>query len=290
MSVVSIGELLIDRWPDGQKHPGGAPANLACHAKALGAQSLLISRVGTDESGARLRQWLTSRGVDAGLCQADARHPTGAVRVDVSPSGNPVYDIVSPAAWDFLEATGPALQAAGRAKVFIFGTLAQRHPVGRQALRLLVRAAREGGARVLADLNLRAPFYNDEIVLWTLRHCDVLKLNREELAEVSRLIGAAGGELDLFTGLLREFGIARGVLTAGGDGAWIFEEGALSHEPAVPGVVAVDPVGAGDAFCAALAVGLATGQSLRESAPRAARAAAFVVSRQGATPLLPVGI
>ena len=210
--------------------------------------------------------------------------------MDVSPSGHPVYDIVAPAAWDFLEAMGPALQAAGHAKVFVYGTLAQRHPVGRQALRLLVQAARLGGALLLADLNLRTPFYDDEILLWTLRHCDVLKLNREELAEVSHLLGAAGGEEALFTGLLREFGIARGVLTAGGDGAWIFEEGALTHEPAVPGVAVVDPVGAGDAFCAALAVGLATGRTLRESGPRAARVAAFVVSVQGATPLLPPGI
>jgi ribokinase len=90
----------------------------------------------------------------------------------------------------------------------------------------------------------------------------------------------------LFTGLLREFGIGRGVLTAGADGAWIFEDGRLVHEPAVP-AAAVDPVGAGDAFCAALAVGLAAGRTLRESAPRAARAAAFVVSRHGATPPLP---
>jgi sugar/nucleoside kinase (ribokinase family) len=93
----------------------------------------------------------------------------------------------------------------------------------------------------------------------------------------------------LFTGLLREFGIERGVLTAGSDGAWIFEDGRLTHEPAVPATV-VDPVGAGDAFCAALAAGLVAGQTLRESAPRAARASAFVVSQRGATPRLPPGI
>ena len=65
-------------------------------------------------------------------------NPTGAVKVDISPSGEPVYDIVSPAAWDFLEAAGSALKGAGRARVLVCGTLAQRHPVGRQALRLLV--------------------------------------------------------------------------------------------------------------------------------------------------------
>lgn len=289
MSVVSAGELLRDCWSDGQSYPGGAPANVARHASALGTPSSLISRVGADESGSRLREWLASAGVEACLCQTDVRHPTGTVKVEILPSGCPVYDILAPVAWDFLEATEAALHASEHSKVFVYGTLAQRNPAGRQALRSLVQAARKGGTRVLADLNLRTPFYDEEILLWTLRHCDVLKLSREELAAVSHMLGAAGREEDLFTGLLREFGIERGVLTAGSDGAWIFEDGRLTHEPAVPATV-VDPVGAGDAFCAALAAGLVEGQTLRESAPRAARASAFVVSQRGATPRLPPGI
>ena len=286
MAVVCAGELLVDGQPDGSAQPGGAPANVAFHARALGHPSSLLSRLGTDEDGSLLRDWLGSSGVDDRLCQTDARHRTGAVRIGMLPSGGPFYDIMAPAAWDFLEATGPALDAAGQADVFVYGTLAQRHPESRRAIRTLAQAALGGGGQVLADLNLRAPFYDDETVLWTLRHCHVLKLNHEELAVVSHLLGAAGCGEDLFTGLLREFGIGRGVLTAGADGAWIFEDGSLVHQPAVP-AVQVDPVGAGDAFCAALAVGVAAGRTLRDSAPRAARAAAFVVSRHGAAPPLP---
>jgi fructokinase len=286
MGVVCAGELLLDCWPDGSTQPGGAPANVACHAAALGAESVLVSRVGDDEAGRHLLGWLSAARVGCVTCQVDPERSTGRVGVQAGPDGSPVYDILAPAAWDFLEAAEPARQAAGRADIFVYGTLAQRHPVGRRAIRALAEAARSGGARVLADLNLRAPFYDDEILLWTLRHCEILKLNREELADVSHRLGAAGGEEELFTGLLREFGLGCGVLTAGADGAWIFEEGRLVHEPAVP-AAAVDPVGAGDAFCAALAVGLAAGQTLRESAPRAARAAAFVISRHGATPPLP---
>ncbi len=290
MSVVCAGELLVDCWPDSSEQPGGAPANVAFHAHALGASSALISRVGSDESGAHLMRWLGRSGVDADCCQIDAEHPSGRVEVTFSPAGTPVYEIPTAAAWDFLEASDPALDAAKQARAFVFGTLSQRHPIGRRAIRALVQAACNGGACVMADLNLRSPYFDSEIVLWTIRHCDVLKLNREELAEVSEMLGARGDDEDLFSGLLREFGVARGVLTAGGDGARIFEEGKLTHEPAVSGAVVVDPVGAGDAFCAGLAVGLARGQTLRQSAPRAARAAAFVVSQQGATPSLPPGI
>ena len=290
MPVVCAGELLSDCWPDSPEQPGGAPANVAFHARALGARSALISRVGHDERGGRLRHWLELSGVDADLCQADTEHPTGLAGVTLSAGGNPVYDIAVPAAWDFLEASDRALAAAKLARAFVFGTLSQRHPVGRGAIRALVKAARNAGACVMADLNLRAPFFESEIILWTLRHCDVLKLNREELVVVSGMLGAGGDEEGLFRGLLREFGVLRGVLTAGSEGAWIFEEGELTHEPAFSGAVVLDPVGAGDAFCAGLAVGLASGQTLRGSAPRAARAAAFVVSQKGATPTLPPGM
>ena len=282
MAVVCAGEVLVDRWPDGTECPGGAPANVAFHAAALGAEACLITRTGDDPAGRRVRAWLRDAGVATVHGPADPAWPTGTVTVDPVPGG-PHYDIDGPAAWDHIAADGPALDLARRARVLVIGTLAQRHPVSRAALRELAAAARRAGARVLADLNLRAPFYDGEILCWTLRQCDVLKLNREELAAVSRLLGAAGCEEDLFTGLLREFGIPCGVLTAGADGAWIHENGTLSHQPAVA-AEAVDPVGAGDAFCAALAAGLARGGTLREAAPHAARRAARVVSRRGATP------
>jgi fructokinase len=283
MGVVCAGEVLVDRWPDGTGFPGGAPANVAVHAAGLGAETSLISRTGDDPAGRLLRAWLGGAGVGTSCCPSDPARPSGTVSVDPVSDGGPRYDIAGPAAWDFIAADEAALDLARGARVLVIGTLAQRHPVSRAAIRNLAAAAAEGGARVLADLNLRAPFYDEEILLWTLRHCGVLKLNRDELAGISRLLGAAGAEEDLFTGLLREFAIPCGVLTAGAGGAWIHEDGVLTHQPAVP-AEAVDPVGAGDAFCASLAAGLDRGATLREAAPEAARLAAFVVSRRGATP------
>ena len=283
MGVVCAGEVLVDRWPDGTGFPGGAPANVAVHAAGLGAETSLISRTGDDPAGRLLSAWLGGAGVGTSCCPSDPARPSGTVSVDPVSDGGPRYDIAGPAAWDFIAADEAALDLARGARVLVIGTLAQRHPVSRAAIRNLAAAAAEGGARVLADLNLRPPFYDEEILLWTLRHCGVLKLNRDELAGISRLLGAAGAEEDLFTGLLREFAIPCGVLTAGAGGAWIHEDGVLTHQPAVP-AEAVDPVGAGDAFCAALAAGLDRGATLREAAPEAARLAAFVVSRRGATP------
>lgn len=287
--VVCAGELLADRWPDGTEFPGGAPANVAFHVAALGVKSVLLSRVGDDPSGRRLRGWLRGAGVSMDCCQIDGERPTGVVAVDPAGAGGPRYDIAGPAAWDFLEASEEARALAAGSRVFVFGTLAQRYPVSRAAIRELAAAAARGGSCVLADLNLRAPFFDEETVLWTLRHSRVLKLGREELLQVSSLLAASGTEREMFTGLLREFAIPCGVLTAGSDGAWIYEDGELSHQPAAP-AEAVDPVGAGDAFAAVLAAGLARGRKLRELAPQAACVAAYVVSQRGATPALPAGL
>ncbi len=242
----------------------------------------LCSRVGPDDRGRYLCGYFAWSGVDVSLLQTDLSAPTGAVQVTDNAKG-PGFEIAPHSAWDFIEARSAEIAAARGAACVVFGTLAQRHPVSRCSIRLLVNEARRAGAVRFADLNLRSPFYDSETVLWTLRSADVVKMNLDELRTVSGLLGARGEEARLFTGLLREFDIPCGVLTAGSDGAWIFENQKVTHIPAHPATL-VDAVGAGDAFAAILLWGLAKGRSLVESAPRAARLAACVVSRIGATP------
>ena len=285
MDVLCIGEVLFDVLEDGREFPGGASANVAFHAAAVGASSALVSRVGNDARGERLRRWLGEAEVGTDALQVAEGEATGVVRVE-SVAGSPRYDIAAPAAWDFLEPTDSALAAARAARTVVFGTLAQRHPRTRATLRLLVNEARAAGALTLCDLNLRPPFFDDETVLWCLRHCDALKVSAEELATVSGILGARGDSAALFGGLLREFGLRRGILTLGSDGARIEEDGATLELPAVPAQVA-DTVGAGDAFCAVAAAALAAGRPLREAAPMCVKVAAAVVSQPGATPLLP---
>ena len=285
MDVLCIGEVLFDVLEDGREFPGGAPANVAVHATALGAPSALVSRGGHDVRGDRLRRWLADAGSETTNVQVAGGEPTGVVRVE-SAGGSPRYDIAAPAAWDFIEAAESALAAARAARTVVFGTLAQRHPRTRETLRLLVNEARAAGALAVCDLNLRPPFFDDEIALWSLRHCDALKLSAEELDTVSAMLGARGDAKALFGGLLREFGLRRGILTLGGDGARIEEDGATLEVPAAPAQVA-DTVGAGDAFCAVAAAALAAGRPLREAAPWCAKVASAVVSQPGATPILP---
>ncbi len=275
--------------PSGASHAGGAPANVAWHAAATGERALLVSRVGADDVGRELRAQLgTADLLTLDLLQDDEAHPTGMAHVQLREAGAD-YVISMPAAWDFIAPTDGLLRAVDEAKVLVIGTLAQRHPVSRATIRLLVQRAREAGAFVVADLNLRSPFFDEEIVCWTLRQADLLKLNVEELSDVSRMLGAAGDTMTLFAGLIREFGLRRAVLTGGGEGAWFFEEGRTWHQPATA-VEAVDPVGAGDAFTAVLSVALARGIALAEAAPLAAEVAGYVVAQPGAMPVWPAAL
>ena len=178
------------------------------------------------------------------------------------------------------------METAEQAGVLVYGTLAQRHPDSRSAIRALATKARASGAMLLADLNLRAPFFDEETVLWTLRHCHVLKLNSLELRTVSEMLGARGDDEALFAGLVREFGLSRAVLTCGADGATVFEQGRTWRQPAFPAEVR-DTVGAGDAMTAILAASLALGVAWAEALPFAAEVAAFVVSQEGAMPAWP---
>lgn len=236
-----------------------------------------------DPDGEQLVRWLKSRKVSEDFLQIDQAHPTGIVRVLPGPR----YEIADSSAWDFIEFTDSNRSAATGAGAVVFGTLAQRQPSSRATIRALVKAARGAGVPSLCDLNLREPYFDEETVLWSLRNCDLLKLNREELAAVSRLLHAYGETEQLFSGLLREFGISRGVLTLGADGSLLCEDGDIRHQPAEKADRFRDSVGAGDAFTAVLAVALARGTSLSQAGSAASALAAFVVSEPGAAPEIP---
>lgn len=284
-SVSCCGELLVDRSSGGIELPGGAPANVAAIAAALGVECDLISRVGADERGEMLAAWLHHRGVGTGAVATSAPAPTGLVEVSLGRNG-PEYDIVVPAAWDFIEGDAATDALARRAKIFVCGTLAQRQPVSRASVRRGAALTKACGGIVFVDLNLRTPFYDEETVLWCLRQADVLKLSDAELAAVSAMLGATGSPEDLLLGLAREFALPRVILTAGSGGAWFVEHGELAHAPAIE-VTVVDTVGCGDAVSAVAAVFLAHGHSLREAAPWCMEVAGFVATRSGATPELP---
>ena len=96
--VVAIGAVLWDVFPDGERL-GGAPANFAVHAAALGARSAMVSCVGDDARGKAALEILSGHGVAIDAVQIHAHRPTGSVNVTLA-DGQPTYEIVEGVAWD----------------------------------------------------------------------------------------------------------------------------------------------------------------------------------------------
>src|SRR5512133_717307 len=282
--VIGIGEVLWDLLPSGSQL-GGAPANFAYHARALGAAARVISRVGNDPLGREVRARFETQEIDCGALQVDNGAPTGAVTVTLSASGVPAYTIHENVAWDRLIVTPEALSAVREADAICFGSLAQRSEPSRTSIQRLVAATPAESLRVF-DVNLRQGYYSLEIIEQSLRLANVLKLNDAELPVIAALFNVTGSPQKQLEQLAQKFRLRLIALTRGPAGSLLFQNGGWSDCPSVP-ICIVDTVGAGDAFTAALVMGLLQKVELNEINQLAGEVARHVCSCAGATPPLP---
>jgi fructokinase len=285
--VVGIGEVLWDMLPAGRQL-GGAPANFAFHAGQLGADAYVVSRVGDDDLGHEILVRLDALGVNREHVSVDPEHPTGRVDVKVDAAGVPEYVIHAPVAWDFLR-PGPELrELAGTADAVCYGTLAQRSPASRLAICEFLKSTPPHGLRVF-DINLRQTFYDAQLLHDLLGASNVLKLNDGELSIVAGLFGFdTDAPEPAVRELMRRYPLRLVALTRGPSGSALFSrDGQTSDHPGVPLGKIADTVGAGDAFTAALVMGLLARRTLDEMNDAANRLAAFVCTQPGATPRHP---
>ena len=276
--IVVWGELLWDRFPDGAQL-GGAPANVAWHLAMMGARPALASRVGDDDDGRQARARLAARGVDVSAVGVDPERATGEVEVTVA-GGEPRYRLVPGRAWERIALDAPARAALAGAVAVVFGTLAQRTDDGLAAWRAMIAAAPPGCLRV-CDPNLRPGALDPRALDAALAAADVVKLNDAE----RRALAERAGSDPVATLLAR--GARLVAVTHGARGATLHTpagEHAVAATPAAPGG---DNVGCGDAFVAALVLGLAAGWPLARTGALASRWAAAVAGRRGATPDFP---
>ena len=282
--VIGVGEVLWDQLPSGPQL-GGAPGNFAHHARALGAQARLISRVGHDEPGREIVRRFADLGLAECALQVDETAPTGKVTVALSGDGIPHFTIHEDVAWDRLVATPEALATARRADAICFGSLAQRNEISRAAIQALVAAAPATALRIF-DINLRQHFYGREIIERSLELANVLKLNDCELPVLAKLFHLLEDPPQQVAALADRFDLSVVALTRGAHGSLLYRGGQWSDCAARP-VEVKDTVGAGDAFTAALAIGLWLKMDLDEVHFAASEVARYVCSCAGATPPLP---
>lgn len=286
--MVGIGELLWDVLPEG-KRLGGAPANFAFHAAQLGARAVVVSRVGDDTLGQRIRQIWRRAGINTEYLQIDPEHPTGTVNVELR-AGIPRYDIRGDVAWDYIEWTRGLEALARQADVVSFGALGQRCARSRATIQRFVRSCRPQALRIF-DPTLRPGFFDADIIEVSLRRCSILKANEAELRTIARLLGIASAETRFSREhaaheLLKRYRLRACVITRGEKGSETYTSTQTIRTPA-PKVTVADTVGAGDAFTAGLVMTYVRTDDWEQASETANKIAAYVASRPGGTPKLP---
>ncbi|MFZ3594695.1 ribokinase [Streptomyces sp. BH104] len=251
-------------------HPGGKGANQAVAAAKLGASTALLARVGDDGHGRLLRDSMAAAGVDtSGVLVGGA--PTGVALITVDPSGDNSI-VVSPGANGRL--TPEDVRAAGElfANARVVSMMLE---IPLETVAEVVRNLSDG-ARLVLNPSPPAPL-PDEV----LAACDPLIVNEHEAKVIAG--EDLGDDPEDWARQLLTLGPRSVVITLGADGALVAEAGTEGSQrvPAVK-VKAVDTTGAGDAFTAALAWRLGTGESLAEAAAYAAKVGAAAVTKEGA--------
>lgn len=293
--IVGLGEVLWDVFPDGPRF-GGAPANFACLAAQLAAQLTspyatsdakveMVSSVGRDELGPPAIASLQAHGVGTDFV-IPIPEPTGRVDVTLDTAGVASYVFAEDVAWDHLM-WSPALgELAARTQAVCFGTLAQRTEISSATIQRFVNATPRDALRVF-DINLRTPYWSEKVIRESLALANVLKLNDAELPILRAMLSLTGSQTEQLAQLNELYSLKLTALTRGADGSLLVAaSGEISEQPSEPTKI-IDTVGAGDAFTAALVVGLIRKMPLVKIHQWASRAAAFVCSQSGATPRLP---
>lgn len=237
------------------RFPGGKGANQALAARRLGADVQLVACVGEDSAAAEALALLRADGVDLSHLQVLPGSPTGIALICVAPSGENQI-VVAPGA---NAAMDPGALIPGSAEALICQLEIPADVIAQAA----------SGFRGFFCANL-APA--KEVDATVLQRADLVIVNETEAAWY-------GDTLEACDGLV--------ATTYGSRGASLKQGGALVAEAEPPAVKAVDTVGAGDAFTAALTVALVEGQEPAEALRFACAAGAVAATRAGAQPSLP---
>ena len=305
--VTALGELLIDFTENGtsaqgnnlfEACPGGAPCNVLAMLRKLGKSCAFVGKVGNDMFGKLLKDVIVDAGINADALVMDDKIPTTLAFVQTFANGDRDFSFYrKPGADMMLTADELPLDTIANARIFHFGTLSMTHEGVRKATEKAVAAAKEGGALISFDPNLRPPLWENledakEAITWGLAQCDILKIADNELEFMT-------GETDFCKGAAilhqRYPNIKVLNVTAGADGSYSFygeEEPVFVPSFKLGGTI--ETTGAGDTFCASVlnyilenGIACLTPED-REAMLRFANGAAYIVTtRKGAIRSMP---
>lgn len=258
---------------------GGKGANQAVGAARLGARVAMVGCVGGDDFGRRLVDGLRADGVDVSHVRVDRESVSGTALITVDPRGQNTIVVAPGANWRLT----PEDVARAEPLVRDSAVLLLQLEVPMDAVLAAARLASAHGVRVVLD---PAPAPREPLPDDLLGLVDVVNPNESEARALTGVAVPDEAGASEASARLLSAGAKAVVIKLGERGAFVHDGTRGQMLPAI----AVDPVdttAAGDAFAAALAVGLAEGMSLLEAARFANAAGALSVTRRGAQPSLP---
>lgn len=304
IDVTALGELLIDFTESGispqgnpllEENPGGAPCNVLAMLSKLGRKTAFIGKVGSDSFGSRLKKAVSDAGIDTCGLVTDKTVNTTLAFVHTLANGDRDFSFYrNPGADMMLAAEDVKEELVRSCKIFHFGTLSMTSDRCRAATEMSVTAAKEAGAIISFDPNIREPLWDSldvamERTVWGLKNCDILKISDNEIEWLT-------GEKDhrsAAENLKKQYGIPLILVSLGGNGSLAFSDKAFAEMPSYK-VRTIETTGAGDTFCACVlnfvlenSLKDFTQAELKEMLRFANAAAAIVTTRKGALAVMP---
>lgn len=303
--VTALGELLIDFTENGvsgqgnpiyEANPGGAPCNVLAMLAKLERKTAFIGKVGRDIFGNRLKEILAETGIETSNLIMDEEVRTTLAFVETFPDGDRDFSFYrNPGADMMLREEEVHEDLLRDTKVFHFGTLSMTHEEVRRATKKAVEIAKEAGAVISFDPNLREPLWKSledarQQVAYGLSKCDFLKISDNEIQWFT-------GEEDYDAGirkLKQEFDIPLVVLSMGKEGSRAYYKDLRVEAAPFLQEHTIETTGAGDTFGACclhyiLQYGLddLDEDKLREMLTFANAAASIITTRKGALRVMP---
>ncbi len=305
IEVTALGELLIDFTENGisaqgnplrEANPGGAPCNVLALLRRLGHEVAFIGKVGDDMFGDQLEEALVEVGISTEGLVRDKDVKTTLAFVHTRPGGDREFSFYrKPGADMMLRKEELNEKLIRECSIFHFGTLSMTDEPARSATKYAVQLAKESGALISFDPNLRIPLWDSldtakEMVDYGMRQCDILKISDNEILWFTGKDSYEEG----VKYLMETYHPSLLLLSFGPDGSQACTKDATAFVPAFRQEHTIETTGAGDTFCGSVLhyvlehglEGLGE-KELTEMLTFANAAASIITTRRGALRVMP---
>ncbi len=304
--VTALGELLVDFTSDGtfssqknqlfEANPGGAPCNVLAMLQKLGRCTAFIGKVGNDSFGKMLKETVTAAGINTDNLLLDNSVPTTLAFVHTAPDGDRSFSFYrNPGADMMLRSEELNKSLLRNSRIFHFGSLSMTDPNIEISTKTAVEYAKETGAILSFDPNLRLPLWESpdiakEKIRYGLSRCDILKISDDEVAFLT-------GKENVDEGIAymrKRYDIPLICATMGKKGSKVYYKNLTVMRKTFLDVKTIETTGAGDTFMACvLNAVLENGldgfneQKLYHMLTFANAASSIITTRRGALKVMP---